>query len=253
MHRRIAHFSIIVFILLLTGCDVSVDYWWARATHLLSAQPEQPEPVPTSPPAPTKLVILEMPSATPTPVPTVTPTLPSEPFFENAKTINGMKITLNNIRRDGKWLNADICFPVLDGEDWMLNHISFSNGEIDTRDHSSIVIEPIIPAKDGIPGRRCDTVMFDLGEAVDLSEFTITVHSIYAPPREGGTCDRAKIVAQKMAEQGIKIACVQEDNFDGFQVVEKPASMSEAEAGQLVMDAMWYVIKGPWMFNARLY
>lgn len=253
MHRRIAHFSIIVSILLLTGCDVSLGYWRARATDLLSDQPQQAVPVPTLPPAATKMVTLAVPSTTPTPAPTATPTLPSEPFFENSKTVNGIEITVNNIRREKNELEADICFPVLDGEDWMLHKLSFLYGNTTTSDYEGLVIDPIIPAENGIPGRRCDTIYFSLPEYVDLSEFTITVHSIYAPPREGGTCARAEIVAQRLAEQGIKAACVQEENFEGYQVVEKPASMSEAEAGQLLMDAMWYVIKGPWEFNARLH
>ncbi len=164
-----------------------------------------------------------------------------------------MEITLNNVRRDGKWLRADICFPVLDGEDWMLNHISFRNKEFETRDHHGLVIDPIIPAKDGKPGRRCDMVGFDLGETVDLSEFTITVYSIYAPPREGGTCTRAEIVTRALAEQGIKVACVEREGFEGYQILEKPDSMSETEANQRIMDVMWYVIKGPWEFNARLH
>lgn len=255
MHRRILYFSSIVLILLLSGCNVSLDYWQARATFLLFGRSDPPDFIPTVTLAPTQLVTLQIPTPSPTltPLPSVTPTLPSEPFFENSKTVNGIQITVNNIRRDKNKLEADICFPVIDGEDWMLHKLSFRYGEIVTSDYEGLVIDPIIPAENGIPGRRCDTIYFSLPDYVDLSEFTITVHSIYAPPREGGTCDRAEIVAQKMAEQGIKIACFQEDNFDGFQVVEKPASMSEAEAGQLVMDAMWYVIKGPWVFNARLH
>lgn len=208
------------------------------------------EPVVPSPTAAERKVVI---SPTAALQPTEIQSLSSGAYVEQVKTAHGIEIHLKNIRHVDNLLKTDICFPLPDNEDWMLNQLSLQYDGIEVSDWGGIVIEPIIPAENGKPGMRCDMVYFSLPQSVSLSEFTITVISIWAPAREGSACQRANIVQQKLAQQGIQAVCQEGNGIVGYQIVDKPASMSHEEAQKILLEEQFFTIKGPWEFNIRLH
>lgn len=192
------------------------------------------------------------PQQTPTTQAPVLTQPPAAPFIEESKTVNGLEIHLSNIRRSENKLYVDICFPVLDKEDWSLRQLSLQYDGNDMRDWGGLVIDPIIPAADGKPGRRCDMVYFFLPDTVNLADFTISVISINAPPREGQTCQRSNAVQPKLDARGIKVVCQEGEGFAGYKILSKPVDMSQNEATQLVLEAVDFTITGPWEFHIHL-
>jgi hypothetical protein len=193
-------------------------------------------------------------TATPTitqlPLPTETPELSIIPFIEQAKPVHGLELNLANIRRGEGMLKADICFPMIDGQDWMLERLTFKYDGNEINDWGGILIEPIIPAVNGQPGRRCDTVYFFLADNISLSKFAITVRSIFAPPREGQACDRMNEIKHYLNEKapGFMVKCQENDGVSSIEIADKPISMSEDEAQRLLYAAYNNRIDGPWDF-----
>ena len=174
----------------------------------------------------------------------------ANPGSEQVKTANRIEIHLKNVRRANGKLEADLCFSMPDNEDWMLRKLSLRYaGSEQIGDWGSLIIPPIVPAANGQPGRRCDSIYFYVPDSADLSEFTITVYSIDAYPREGMMCTRIESVQQKLDALKIKMVCTSGDHSDSYQIVEKPASMSETEAQTLAMEIIDRTIKGPWEFT----
>ena len=171
------------------------------------------------------------------------------PGSEQVKSANGIEIRLKNVRRANGKLEADLCFSMPDNDDWMLRRLSLHyGGNEQIGDWGSLVIPPIVPAANGQPGRRCDSIYFFVPDSAVLAEFTITVHSIDAYPREGQMCARIDSVQQKLDALKIKVVCTSGDHQDGYQIVEKPASMSQTDAETLAGEVIDLTIKGPWEF-----
>jgi hypothetical protein len=266
-------FILTLMALLLTGCNgVSIDYLLARA-HVLTPRTEVQMPVPglTLTPYPTKLVNMATPTSavngvgivsteeiseqqTPTVAMDVDQAPTSGATMVLSQNVNGIEITVHNIRRGDNMLKADICFPVLDSEDWMLNQLALQCNGKEIRDWGGSLIDPIIPAMNGQPGKRCDMVYFSVSDQEQISDFTISVLSIYAPPREGGMCERIDSIQKQLDKQesGLKINCQEGNEMAGYQIVAKPDTMSEGEARIVIMDVINRTIQGPWEFFVRL-
>ncbi len=171
-----------------------------------------------------------------------------------SQKVNGIEITAHNIRRGDNQLKADICIPIVDSDDWMLNQISLQYNGKEIKDWGGSLIDPYIPASDGQPGRRCDMVYFAVSDQEEITEFTISVISISAPPREGGMCERIDTIQKQLDAQnsGIKLACQEGNGMAGYHFLTKPDAMSENEARIVVMNVMNRVTQGPWNFLVRL-
>ena len=185
---------------------------------------------------------------------TITPELTINPILKLSQTVNGIEIHASNIRRETNKLTTDICFQMPNNEDWMINQIALRYEGKEIKDWEGSLIEPILPATITQLGRRCDAVSFNLSDNTSLSEFTIIVFSIYAPPREGETCERINYVQKKLDEQlsGIKVKCQEINGLATYQVLAKPASMSEDEVRKVVSSNEFFTIEGPWEFTIHL-
>jgi hypothetical protein len=185
---------------------------------------------------------------------TIAPDLTINPIMNLSQTINGIEIHASNIRREINRLTTDICFQMPNNEDWMINQVALRYENVEIKDWEGSLIEPILPAADTQPGRRCDAVSFNLSDTINLSSFTITVFSIYAPPREGETCERINYVQKKLDEQssGIKVKCQESNGLATYQVLAKPASMSDDDVRKIVSGNEFFTIEGPWVFTVNL-
>jgi hypothetical protein len=196
----------------------------------------------------------------------VAPALPtafidqSYPTVESApaavvQSSNGINISVTRAWRDGKDVNAEVCFTLIDGSDWSIWGANLQYGGVVNLDFGSTMLslqEPI----EGQSGIRCDTLsFFNVPPDADLSVVTITVDAIAAPPRPEDYCTiYMPKIQQTMNERGtgITLGCVDLNGVQVMQIVGKPDVMSQEEAEQIVFSDEFYTVKGPWSFTFNL-
>jgi hypothetical protein len=173
----------------------------------------------------------------------------------NIQTTSGIQVTANRAWRDGKQVNVDVCFTMLDTSDWSVwgATLQYNGGSVG--DFSSTLASLQEPAE-GQPGMRCDTLSFiNIPPDADLTTVTISVDAIAAPPRAEDYCTiYMPKIQQTLNERGIAIAlaCVDSAGAQVMQIVSKPDTMSQEEAEQLVYNDEFYTVKGPWSFTFNL-
>jgi hypothetical protein len=157
--------------------------------------------------------------------------------------------------RDGKQVNADVCFTLLDASDWSVWRATLQYAGNAVTDFSSTLVSLQEPVE-GQSGLRCDTLSFlNIPPDADLSAATITVDSIAAQPRAEDYCEiYMSKIQQTLTERGIAIGlgCVDSNGVQVMQIVSKPETMSQQEAEQIVFSEEFYTVMGPWSFTFNL-
>jgi hypothetical protein len=185
---------------------------------------------------------------------------PSYPTMESAPVTNiqqnsGIEVRVDHAWRDGKQVNADVCYTLLDASDWSVWAATLQYAGSSNTDFSSTLLSLQEPVE-GQSGRRCDTLSFlNIPPDADLSTVTITVESIAAPPRAEDYCSiYMPKIQQTLNERGIAITlgCVDSNNVQIMQIVSRPDTMSQEEAEQIVFSEEFYTVKGPWSFTFNL-
>jgi hypothetical protein len=109
---------------------------------------------------------------------------------------------------------------------------------------------------EGQAGIRCDTLSFqNVPPDADLSNVTITIDAIAAPPRAEEYCEiYMPKIQQALTERGIAITlnCADVNGVQTMQIASKPDTMSQEEAEQMVYSDEFYTVKGPWSFTFNL-
>lgn len=186
---------------------------------------------------------------------------PSYPTMESAPAVvsqlsSGIEVTAERAWRDGKQVNVDVCFTLLDGSDWSIWGASLAYADQVVFDFSSTMLSLQEPVE-GQSGRRCDTISFyNIPPDADLSNVSVTVDAIAAQPRNEEYCSiYMPKIQQTLNERGIAITldCPQVDGATtGMQIVSKPDNMSQEEAEQLVYSDEFFTVRGPWAFTFNL-
>jgi hypothetical protein len=185
---------------------------------------------------------------------------PSYPTVESAPVTSiqqssGIEVRADKAWRDGKQVNANVCYTLLDASDWSIwgATLQYAGGAV--TDFASTLLnlqEPI----EGQSGLRCDTLSFlNVPPDADLTNVTITVDSIAAPPRAEDYCSiYMPKIQQSLNERGIAITlgCADLNGAQTMQIVSKPEAMSQEEAEQIVYSDEFYTVKGPWSFTFNL-
>jgi hypothetical protein len=185
---------------------------------------------------------------------------PSYPTMESAplnalQTSGGIQIRADRAWRDGKQVNADVCFTLLDASDWSIwgASLQYPGGTI--VDFGSTLLSVQEPAS-GQPGERCDTLSFlNVPPDADLSNVTITIDAIAAQPQPEDYCAiYMPKIQQTLNERGIAITlnCADVNGVPTMQIVSKPDTMSQEEAEQMVYSDEFYTVRGPWSFTFNL-
>jgi len=182
------------------------------------------------------------------------PTMESAPLA-NSQTNSGIQVTANRAWRDGKEVNADVCFTLLDASDWSIWGATLQYNGGAATDFSSTLVSLQEP-QEGQPGLRCDTLSFyNIPPDADLTTVTISVDAIAAQPRVEDYCSiYMPKIQQTLNERGIAIAldCVDSGGGPVMQIVSKPDTMPQEEAEQIVFSDEFFTIKGPWPFTFNL-
>jgi hypothetical protein len=168
---------------------------------------------------------------------------------------NGIEVRADRAWRDGKQVNVDVCYTLLDASDWSIWGASLQYPEATNFDFGSTLLSIQEPVE-GRSGMRCDTLSFvNVPPDANLSSVTVTIDAIAAPPRAEDYCSiYMPKIQQKLTERGIAITlnCADVNGVQTMQIVGKPDTMSQEEAEQIVYSDEFYTIKGPWSFTFNL-
>lgn len=185
---------------------------------------------------------------------------PSYPTMESApdtlmQTSSGIQVRADRAWRDGKQVNVDVCFSLLDASDWTISSASLQYPGGSILDFGSTMLSLQEPAA-GQAGQRCDTLSFlNVPPDADLSNVTVTVDAIASQPRAEDYCTvYMPKIQQALDERGIAITlnCADVNGVQTMQIASKPDTMSQEEAEQLVYSAEFYTVQGPWSFTFNL-
>jgi hypothetical protein len=185
---------------------------------------------------------------------------PSYPTMESeavtlSQLSNGIEVRADRAWRDGKQVNVDVCFTLLDASDWSVWGASLQYADATIFDFGSTMLSLQEPVE-GRSGLRCDTVSFlNVPPDANLSSVTITIDAIAAPPRAEEYCSiYLPKIQQTLTERGIAITlnCADVNGVQAMQILSKPDTMSQEEAEQLVYSDEFYTVKGPWAFTFNL-
>lgn len=185
---------------------------------------------------------------------------PSYPTMESAPVTlmqqsNGIEVRANRAWRDGKQVNVDVCYTLLDASDWSIWGATLKYGDASLIDFGSTLSSLQEPAV-GQSGMRCDTLSFiNIPPDADLTNVAVTIDAIAAPPRAEEYCSiYMPKIQQSLDERGIAITlgCSDVNGVQTMQIVSKPESMAQEEAEQIVYSDEYYTVKGPWSFTFNL-
>src|SRR5258705_2996001 len=122
------------------------------------------------------------------------PTVESAPAVMSQLT-SGIEVRADKAWRDGKQVNANVCFTLLDGSNWSVSGATLQYAGAAVTDFSSIMLSLQEPVE-GQSGLRCDTLSFlNIPPDADLTTVTVTVDAIAAQLHPGDYCGiyRSKI------------------------------------------------------------
>jgi hypothetical protein len=182
------------------------------------------------------------------------PTMESE-AVTSLQTTSGIEVRADRAWRDGKQVNVDVCYTLLDASDWAIwsATLQYPNGSvIDFGTTLLSIQEPV----EGQSGQRCDTLSFlNIPPDADLSSVTVTVDAIAAQPRAEDYCTiYMPKIQQALTERGIAImlSCGDVNGVQTMQIASKPDTMTQEEAEQIVYSDEFYTVRGPWAFTFNL-
>ena len=173
---------------------------------------------------------------------------------DSDQTSGGIDVRLDRAWMDGKSLNADVCFTMPDASDWSVWAASLNFGGGMLQEYGTTLVSLQEPA-DGQVGTRCDTLTFVVPPDADLTNATISIDAIAAPPRADDYCAvYLPKIQQALLERGIGITldCVDAAGAQSMQITGRPPEMSQEEAEAIVFSDEFYTLRGPWSFALSL-
>jgi len=185
---------------------------------------------------------------------------PAYPTMESAPVTlmqqsNGIQVTSDRAWRDGKQVNVNVCYTLLDTSDWSISGASLQYPGATISDFGSTLLSVQEPTE-GKSGNRCDTLSFiNVPPDADLSNVSVTIDAIAAQPRAEDYCSiYMPKIQQSLNDRGIAITlnCSDVNGAQAMQIASKPDTMSQEEAEQYVYSDEFYTVKGPWSFTFNL-
>src|SRR5512133_2980556 len=166
------------------------------------------------------------------------------------QTVGGFAVNLQKAWRDGKQVNADVCYTLPDASDWTVWNAHLEYADQSISEFSSQMISRT-DAQGDQPGQRCDQLGFYVPPDADLSAASLTIESLGAYPTQDEYCSLYMPKIQQVLNDrglGITLDCTDLNGTLAMQIKGKPESMSQEEADQIVYSDEFYTVKGPWAF-----
>jgi len=197
-----------------------------------------------------------LPEFLPTATAYIDPSYPTEQvsIASPNQSASGIDVRMDTVWRDGKNVNANVCFTLPDESDWSIWAASLNYGGNVSQEYGT-TLASLQEAVNGLPGQRCDTLTFLVAPDADLSSATITVDAIGSQPRDDEYCSLyMPKIQQALLERGIGIMleCVDVNGVLTMQITSFPPEMTQEQAEQIVFSDEFYTIKGPWSFSFSL-
>jgi hypothetical protein len=167
-----------------------------------------------------------------------------------SQTVGGFAVDLQRAWRDGKQVNAAVCFVLPDASDWTIWNAHFDYSGQSVAEFSTSMVSRKDP-NGNQPGQRCDQLSFYVPPDADLSSASLTIDSIGAYPTQDEYCSLyLPKIQQAMADRntGISVDCSSQNGAMLMQIASKPAGMSQEDAEKAVYSDEFYTVKGPWTF-----
>lgn len=201
-------------------------------------------------PAPQNQVVL--PQFLPTATAYIDASYPTtEARVEANQIASGIDVRMERVWMEGKNVNADVCFTLPDAADWSIWSASLNYSGVVLQEYGTTLLS----LQEGEPGLRCDTLTFVVPPDADLTNASIVIHSIAAPPQGDDYCSvYMPKIQQSLAERGIGIVldCVDVNGALTMQIISIPPEMTQQQAEEIVYSDEFYTITGPWNFAFNL-
>jgi hypothetical protein len=182
------------------------------------------------------------------------PTMESQPVTA-MQQLNGIDVQADRAWRDGKQVNVDVCYTVLDGSNWSIRGATLQYAGTSVSDFGTTLVSLQEPAE-GQSGKRCDTLSFvNIPPDADLSNVAVTIDAIAAAPGPEEYCSiYMPKIQQALNQRGIAITldCPDVNGVRSMQIASKPGDMSQEQAEQIVFSDEFYSVQGPWSFTFNL-
>lgn len=191
------------------------------------------------------------------PTPYIAPSYPTAEaqVVSPNQLMSGIDVRIDRAWQDGKQLNADVCYSLPDDSDWSIWKANLQFAGTVVTDFGT-TLQSLQSPTGGQPGQRCDVINFFVPPDADLTNTTITIEAIAAPPREGEYCDLylPKIQAALQARgQAITVVCTPDANgIQNMLITAFPPEMTQEQAEAIVYSDEFYSIPGPWVFTFNL-
>lgn len=162
----------------------------------------------------------------------------------------GVWMQLSDLKVSSAQLSFKLCYEVPFESDWAADRMALIAGERELRDqYATMLLEGMTQ----VEGRsvQCTLNRFQLPAGISLAGARIVIERIATSAPEQPDCEAAQ---QKLIQSGVPIrfTCQHGEYSFGFEVLEKPAEMSDLEARAVVSDAFQDVITGPWVFEVSM-
>lgn len=172
----------------------------------------------------------------------------------SSQTVSGFSVNLQRAWRDGKQVYADVCYTLPDASDWTVWNARFEYGGEDVSEFGSTMLSKQAASQDQ-PGQRCDELRFYVPPDADLSSASLIIDSLGAYPSQDEYCSLyMPKIQQALADRGISITlgCSDVNGAMTMQISQKPDTMSQDEADQMVYSDEFYTVNGPWTYPLNL-
>ena len=185
---------------------------------------------------------------------------PSYPTVQAAPAVSsisssGIEVTADRAWRDGKQVNVNVCYTLLDSSNWSISSADLQYVGASISDFATTMVSLQEPVE-GQSGKRCDTLSFiNVPPDADLSNVMVTIDAIAAMPSPEDYCTiYMPKIQQSLNERGIAITldCPEINGQQTMQIISKPENMLPEEAEQLVFSDEFFSVKGPWSFTFNL-
>lgn len=166
------------------------------------------------------------------------------------QSAGGIDVRLDGAWMDGKNLNANVCFTLPDASDWGVWAASLNYAGSTVQEYGTTLVSYQEPVE-GQAGSRCDVLTFIVPPDADLTNATISIDAIAAPPRADDYCSLyMPKIQQALLERGIGITldCVDVNGTATLQITGRPPEMSQEDAELIVFSDEFYSLRGPWTF-----
>lgn len=170
--------------------------------------------------------------------------------IDQAVVANNISMTLKSVALNPSRVDAVICFQLPSKLGWgpytaKVNiggkEYPFSGGGVLADKFQKIT-----------DTEQCNSIGFDVQYDSSMTSLTLTVPRLQATVNEVVTKDVVDRANQRLLDKGIKFNYVSGDHSGNIVILNKPASLSDAEVGTLIWDALADQYEGPWVFTVPL-